>query len=102
MLQFVEETLDAIQRPVFVPQIVDDLGVVLPQLCDVVERLLPVALLQPFEDLLQGIGRLSHRRDDDEEMLFVVDDPAQVSHPVGIPHRRASEFVDLHILTFLT
>ena len=82
------------------PQIVDDLRMILAQLSDVLQRLLAITLLKPFEDLLQGIGRLTHRRNDDEEMLFVVDDLAQVSNPVGIPNRRASEFVDLHIFPF--
>ena len=31
-----------------------------------------------------------------ENLLVVVDDLAQIPHSVGIPHRRASEFVDFH------
>ena len=99
-LQFVEQRVDRRQAFGAVPQVVDDLRVVFAQFPDMLQRELFVAPLQSFEHLFQRIGRLAHRRDDDEEVLLVVDDFAQVSHAVGIPHRRASEFIDLHVISF--
>ena len=69
---------------------------VLPQRLDMLQGELFIAFLKPFEHLFQGIGRFTHRRNDDEQVLLVVDDLAQIPHAVGIPHRRASEFVDFH------
>ena len=65
------------------------------------QRELFVALLKPLEHLFQRIGRLAHRRNDDEEVLLVVDDLAQVAHSVGIPHRRTAEFIDLHVISLI-
>jgi len=96
--QFVEQRVDRRQAFGAVPQIVDDLRMVFAQRLDVVQRKLPIPFLNPFEHLFQRIGRLAHRRDDDEQVLFVVDDFAQVSHAVGISHRRPSEFIDFHVI----
>ena len=96
-LQFVEERVDPFELPVAVPQVVDDLRMVAAQRGHLAERRLAVPLLHAGKDPLQGVRRLAHGRDDDEEVLLVVDDLAQVSHAVGVAHRGASEFVDFHI-----
>ena len=82
------------------PQIVDDARMILPQRGDVLHGELFVALLKSFEHLFERIGRLAHGRNDDEEVLLIVDNLAQVAHPVGIPHRRTSEFIDFHYTLF--
>ena len=58
-----------------------------------------VALLKSFEHLFERVGRLAHGRNDDEEILLVVDNLAQVAHSVGIPHRRTAKFVNLHVIS---
>ena len=73
---------------------------VLPQRFDMLQRELFIAFLKPLEHLFQGIGRFAHRRNDDEQVLLVVDDLAQIPHSVGIPHRRTSEFIDFHYTLF--
>jgi len=78
--------------------VVDDRGVIFAQPCDLGSGFFAVAPLHPLEHPFQRIGRLAHRRDDDEEVLFVVDDIAQVAHPLSIADRCSAEFIDLHIL----
>ena len=99
LLQFVEQRIDRRQTFGTVPQVVDDLRMVFAQRFDIVQGELSVPFLDPFEYLFQRIGRLAHRRDDDEQVLFVVDDLAQVSHAVCIPHRRTPEFIDFHVIS---
>ena len=99
-LQFVEQGIDLLQPLGAVPQVVDDPGMVLAQCRDILQRKILVALLHPFEHLFERIGRLAHGRNDDEEVLLIVDNLAQVAHPVGIPHRRTSEFIDFHYTLF--
>ena len=69
---------------------------VLPQRGDVLHREGFVALLQPFENLLQGIRGLTHCRYDDEQILFVTDDLQQVLHTVRVADRCAAELVNFH------
>ena len=99
-LQFVEQGIDLLQLLRAVPQVVDDPGMVLAQCRDILQRKILVALLHPLEHLFERIGRLAHGRNDDEEVLLIVDNLAQVAHPVGIPHRRTSEFIDFHYTLF--
>ena len=97
-LQLAEEPLDRLQPFGAVPQFVDDRGMVLAQRGDLVPGRLRIVPLHGTEHAFQRIGRLSHRRNDDEEVLFVVDDLAQVPHAVGIADRSAAEFIYFHDL----
>ena len=97
-IQFGEQRLDPFQTGRAVPEVVDDRGVIFAQPCDLGSGFFAVAPLHPLEHPFQRIGRLAHRRDDDEEVLFVVDDIAQVAHPLSIADRCSAEFIDLHIL----
>ena len=99
-IQFGEQRLDPFQTGRAVPEVVDDRGVIFAQPCDLGSGFFAVASLHPLEHPFQRIGRLAHRRDDDEEVLFVVDDIAQVAHPLSIADRCSAEFIDLHILCF--
>ena len=96
-LQLPEERLDPIEPFRSVPQLADDRRMVFAQFADRGQRRRPIAPLQPAEDPLQRVGRLAHRRYDDEQVAFVVDDFAQVAHPFGIAHRGAAELVYLHL-----
>ena len=80
------------------PQVVDDGRMVLAQRRDLGHRRGAVALLHGPEDPLEGVRGLAHRRNDDKEVLLVVDDLAQVAHPLGILHRGSSEFVYFHVV----
>ena len=97
-LEFGEQLLDGIQPPGAVPQVVDDGRMVLAQRRDLGHRRGAVALLHGPEDPLEGVRGLAHRRNDDKEVLLVVDDLAQVAHPLGILHRGSSEFVYFHVV----
>ena len=101
LFQFAEQRVDRRQPLRLVPQLVDDLRMVLPQRFDMLQRELLIAFLKPLEHLFQGIGRFAHRRNDDEQVLLVVDDLAQIPHSVGIPHRRTSEFIDFHVISLI-
>ena len=101
LFQFAEQRVDRRQPLRLVPQLVDDLRMVLPQRFDMLQRELFIAFLKPLEHLFQGIGRFAHRRNDDEQVLLVVDDLAQIPHSVGIPHRRTSEFIDFHVISLI-
>ena len=98
-LQLVEERIDPFELFMAAPQIVDDARMVLPQRGDMLHGELFVALLKSFEHLFERVGRLAHGRNDDEEILLVVDNLAQVAHSVGITHRRTAKFVNLHVIS---
>ena len=100
-LQLGEERVDALQPHGSMPQIVDDVGMVGAQRRDLLRDERPIVLLQPLENPLEGIGGLAHRRNDDEQIALVADEPVQVAHPVGIAHRRTSEFIDFHLLSLM-
>ena len=96
LLELGKERFDALELRGTVPQIVDDRGMVSAQGGDFLQRSGAIAALQAGENTLQGVGRLAHGRDDDEQIAFVAYDLQQVAHTVGIAHRSSSEFVDLH------
>ncbi len=69
---------------------------ILPQPVDSLLRSGAVTLLHPREDPFERIGRLAHRRNDDEQMLLLADDFVQIAYAIGIPHRSSAEFIDFH------
>ena len=96
LFELPEKPFDLLEPGRSAVQFVYDFGVVLPQRGDVLPREGFVALLQPFENLLQGIRGLTHCRYDDEQIPFVTDDLQQVLHTVRVADRCAAELVNFH------
>lgn len=78
------------------PQVGDDRVVVLDNAFYLVEALLFSLVLHVGEDRLQSVGGLAHGRNDNEQIVFSVDDVSQIPYAVGILDRGSSELVDLH------
>ena len=103
-----EETSDVFVETrvgVAVEKALDDAVVVGDDLVQGIHAKLTVVFTEVGQCFFEGIGRLAHGGDHQHDVLILVlaDNLCQITHGIGIFHRRATEFIDLanHILLFM-